>query len=274
MNTLMNFKIHSICVVKNEVDIIEYCLREASKWSDYIYIYDGDSTDGTWEKVLEMQNEQIIPWKQDGKVFQESLRGEVFNAFKHQAKPGDWWCHLDADEFYPESPRDFLARVKPSNHVVWGVSIEYYLTDKDIEALDFTQPIPELLPQLRFYKAENSEPRFFRHRNGLVWRQGSWPEHMGVVNPERILYKHYKYRTPQQIQKRLDTRRSNRERGFPGWEHAIEEDWQQKIVSADRLNYDTQNGDYSIDVSKLPNHLETPFRRMLKKLMHGLGIWV
>lgn len=267
------FKIHSICVVKNEADIIEFCLQEASKWSDYIYVYDGDSSDGTWEIVLSMQSEKIIPWKQDGKVFQESLRGEVFNAFKHQAQPGDWWCHLDADEFYSESPRDFLSRVKPPTHVVWGIAQEYYLTDKDIAALDFELPISELLPKLRSYKIENSEPRFFRHRNGLVWNKSSWPEHMGLVNHERILYKHYKYRTPQQIQRRLDTRRNNRQRGFPGWEHATEEDWRKKIVNFEQLNYDLQNGEYFVDTAKLPNHLESSSKRLVKQIMHTARIW-
>ncbi|BAY07248.1 glycosyltransferase family 2 protein [Calothrix sp. NIES-2098] len=268
-----NFKIHSICVVKNEVDIIGYCLEQASKWSDRIYIYDGASTDGTWEKVLSMQSEQIIPWKQDGKVFQESLRGEVFNEFKHLAKPGDWWCHLDSDEFYVRSPREFLAKVSPFNQVVWGIAIEYYLTSKDINLLDFRQPMSELLSALKFYKIENSEPRFFRHRDGLIWDNGSWPKHMGVVNQERILYKHYKYRTPEQIQKRLDTRRINRERGFPGWEHAVEQNWQQKVTDPTTLHYDSQDGKYEIDRVTLPNHLESFYQRLVKRFMHSTGIW-
>lgn len=163
------FKVHSICVVKNEADIIQYCLNQASKWSDYIYVYDNGSTDGTWEKVLSLKNEKIIPWKQDDKCFQESLRGEVFNEFKHKAQLGDWWCRLDADEFYVQPPRDFLSKVHPFYHVVWGIAIEYYLTQKDIESLDFEQPLPNLLSQIRFYRAENSEPRFFKHREGLVW---------------------------------------------------------------------------------------------------------
>jgi hypothetical protein len=29
-------KIHGICVVKNEVDVIQYSLQEALKWADYI----------------------------------------------------------------------------------------------------------------------------------------------------------------------------------------------------------------------------------------------
>ncbi|HEY9698674.1 MAG TPA: glycosyltransferase family 2 protein [Trichocoleus sp.] len=268
-----DFKIHSICVVKNEVDIIGYCLEQASQWSDYIYIYDNGSTDGTWEKVLSIQNEKIIAWKQDDKVFQESLRGEVFNAFKHQARPGDWWCRLDSDEFYVQSPREFLANVSPYNHVVWGIAIEYYLTDKDIHSINFETSTPEILSLLRYYKAENSEPRFFKHRNSLVWDNGSWPKHMGVVEQERIFYKHYKYRSPTQIKQRLDTRRQSRERGFPGWEHAAETDWRQKIVSFEKLHYDTHKGRYITDIVKLPNHLDPFHKRFLKRAMHGVGIW-
>lgn len=268
------FKIHSICVVKNEADIIEYCLQQATKWSDYIYVYDGESTDGTWEKVLAMQSEQIIPWKRHDKVFQECLRGEVFNAFKHQAQDGDWWCRLDADEFYLESPRDFLQRVKAQYHVVWGIAIEYYLTHKDHETLDFTQATQQLLPQLKHYKVENSEARFFRHRSGLVWHDehAAWPKHMGVVNRKRIFYKHYKYRTPHQIQQRLDTRRLSRSRGFEGWKHAMEKDWREKLVSSQELHYD-DDLKYQIDQEKLPHHLESLPKRTIKKVMHGVGIW-
>lgn len=270
-----NFKIHSICVVKNEVDIIEYSLEQASKWSDYIYVYDNGSTDGTWEKVLSMQNKIIIPWKQDGKVFQESLRGEVFNAFQHHAQPGDWWCRLDSDEFYNiQSPRDFLSRVKPSNHVVWGIAIEYYLTHDDIDSLDFSQPVPELLKHIRYYRANNSEARFFRHRQGLTWKSdGSWPNHMGLVNKERILYKHYKYRTPCQIQKRLTTRQERRSQGFVGWDHAAMTDWHQALGNPQKLCFDSGHGSYMLDNASLPNHMEPFSRRIIKRTMHGLRVW-
>ena len=48
-------KIHSICMVKNEADIIEQTIKAAAKWSDFIYIFDNGSTDGSWEKVLELK---------------------------------------------------------------------------------------------------------------------------------------------------------------------------------------------------------------------------
>ena len=269
--TIVNdFKIHSICVVKNEAEIIEHCLTEASKWSDRIYVYDGKSTDGTWEKVLAMQNETIIPWQRHDKAFHDCLRGEVYNAFKHLANNGDWWCRLDADEFYFESPRNFLSRVKSQYHVVWGIAIDYYITIEDKDAIDFTQPIAQLLPQLKYYKVENSEPKFFRHRSDLIWHDehAAWPKHMGVVNRERILYQHYRYRTPNQIQTRLDTRSPNSdERSF-----ARDKSWQDVLVSSHELHYDN-HGEYQIKPEKLPNHLESLPKRTFKKFMHGSRIW-
>ena len=116
---MAEFSIHAICVVKNEADIVESSLRTALQWADRIIVYDGDSTDGTWEKVCAMRSERIVPWKQDGKVFQESLRAEVFNAFRQGARSGDWWCHLDADEFYIDDPRAFLSKV-PTGRTSFG----------------------------------------------------------------------------------------------------------------------------------------------------------
>lgn len=267
-------KIHSICLIKNEEDIIEYCLREASSWSDFIYVYDNGSTDATWQKVLDMESDRIIPWKQDDKPFKEALRGEVFNHFQHRANPGDWWCRLDADEFYARSPKEFLATVPAHHHVVWGIAVEYYLTQKDIQHIDFNQPIQNVLSNIRYYKVENSEARFFKHRKGLDWGENdAWPKHVGIVTPERIAYRHYKYRTPQQIQLRLDTRQQARDKGFPGWEHAQAAHWKEKVTEAKTLSYDAKDGNLSIDSSKLPQHMESSDRRLLKRVLHATGVW-
>jgi hypothetical protein len=237
-------------------------------------VYDNGSTDGTWEAVLNMAHGQIIPCKQDSKPFQESLRGEVFNAFKERATQGDWWCRLDADEFYLQSPKDFLAQLSTDCHVVWGIAIEYCLSQQDVDLLDFQLPIAQLLPKIRLYKAQNSEARFFRHRDRLVWGiDNAWPNHMGLVCPERILYKHYKYRSPEQTKKRLETRQNARKRGFPGWGHATESSWQKTLVNADELQYDNGEGNFLIDWDKVPNHIEPSSQRLLKQIMHGTKLW-
>jgi glycosyltransferase involved in cell wall biosynthesis len=271
-----DFKIHSIAVCKNEADVIGYCLEEASKWSDYIYVYDGESTDETWDVVLDLakHNPRIIPWKQDGKPFEESLRAEVFHAFRQNTKHGDWWCQLNVDEFYADDPPAFLAQIDPAYHVVWGTNIEYYITDHELETLDFNRPFREILPRMRHYKVFHSEIRFFRYRDGLVWDiDKGWPQHLGLVAPERIRFRHYPYRSPQQIQMRLDTRRAARARGFKGWDHANEENWRSMLARVEDCQVDKGDGRFVIDEERLPRHMERPIHRAVKRIMHGAGIW-
>lgn len=44
-------RIYSLCLVKDEADIIEYTLSRAAEWSHRIFVMDNGSTDGTWELV-------------------------------------------------------------------------------------------------------------------------------------------------------------------------------------------------------------------------------
>jgi hypothetical protein len=237
-------------------------------------VYDGASTDGTWEIVESLKSECIVPWRQDGKVFSEGLRAEVFQAFRSNTRPGDWWLQLNVDEFYPSSPRDFLAQISPFCDSLWGINVEYMLTHEDVTSLDFSQPFADLMPLLRHYRVIWSEPRAFRYRRGLTWAtNAAWPLHVGLVAPQRIVFKHYPYRSPQQIQVRLDVRREARARGFEGWHHASESSWKEKIVDAAACSIDDGSGCYEIDEGKLPRHLESALRRAAKRVLHGTGIW-
>lgn len=266
-------RIHSILLVKNEADVIEHCLREAVRWSDFIYVYDGASTDGTWEIINSLSSQHVIPFKQDGKVFSEGMRSEVYEAFRDRASDGDWWCQLNADEFYIDDPKRFLATVSGDRHVVWGVFVQYYLTNQDVDTLDFSNSCEVVLPQLQHYRADWAERRFFRHRDRLTWNPAdAWPRHLGVTEERLIRFKHYPYRSPAQIQMRLDVRRNNRERGFQGWETARDLSWKEKIVAANELDIEGQDGRFVIRVP-LPDHLESPARRFIQRTMHGLGLW-
>ena len=269
-----DFKIHCIALTKNEADVVGFCLREAAKWADHVYVYDGGSTDGTWEIVQAMADAVIVPWKQDGKVFREGLRAEVFEAFRGGAKAGDWWLQLNVDEFYPEDPREFFRRVPRSHNMVWGLNVEYKITDLDLERIDFDDSFERVMPQLKHFRVDWSEPRAFRHRDGLQWNlNAAWPVHAGLVARERIVFRHYPFRSPQQIQTRLDVRRENRERGFGGWDHAKELSWREKIVPADECRVDDGTLVPDFDPRALPNHLEKPHVRILKRMLHGAGVW-
>lgn len=267
-------KIFASCVIKNEADIIEETLKAASTWADRIFVLDNGSTDGTWEKIQSLGNDIIVPWKQDDKPFQESRRAEAFNAFRHEARNGDWWCRLDSDEFYVDDPRVFLAKIPRWQHIVWGISIEYYLTQQNLKEIDFSAPTGEILPKLHYYRAENSELRFFRHRDGLVWNEDEgWPRHLGIPARERIRYKHYKYRSPQQIQQRTRTRLESIAKGFAAREHWQIPRWEDQISSVEDLDFDDGSGTYRIREERLPHHLDPLPRALVKQLMHGFGFW-
>jgi len=269
-----DFKIHCIMLAKNEADVIALCLREASQWADYIYVYDNGSTDGTWEIVQSLQNGKIIPWKQHDQVFQEGIRAEVFNEFRHLAQPGDWWLKLDADDFYRPEFRQQLAEVPPGHDVVWTITLDYQLTDKNIRESDFAAPIEQVLAGLRYYKAGYSELHCFRHRKGLTWTPATaWPKHAGVVALTRPILKHYPHRSPQQIQSRLDLRRQVRAKGFKGWEHAAQATWREKVVPHQECHFDDGSGHYHVDERTLPWHIEPFPKRLTKMLLHRTGIW-
>ncbi|NEO24704.1 hypothetical protein, partial [Moorena sp. SIO4A5] len=111
-------------------------------------------------------------------------------------------------------------------------------------------------------------------RKQLVWSTDwAWPRHPGLVHTERIVFKHYPYRSPLQIQMRLDIRRDNRAKGFQGWDHAKELDWKAKIVNREECHYDDGYSSLKIDEAKLPQHLEKPWIRLIKRILHETKIW-
>lgn len=205
-------QIFGIMVVKDEQDIIEHTLRAAETWADKVFVLDNGSTDGTWETVQSLANDTIVALKQDHRVFSNSLRREVFQEKRHLARNRDWWCYrLDADEFYVDDPRRFLARVPPWYQVVRKKSVDYMITTEDLEEYDFTGDFSVDQSRLRYVQpTAYTEPRFFRHRKTLDWPQDrKGPRHMGEEYPEPILVRHYQYRSPQQIARRLAVRQQS-----------------------------------------------------------------
>jgi glycosyltransferase involved in cell wall biosynthesis len=270
-------KLHGIMVTKNEADVIDYTLRSAAQWADRVYVLDTGSTDDTWARVQEQARRfpAIVPFKSENLSFNDWRRGEVFNAFRHEAGPDSWWCRLDSDEIYLDDPRAFLAAVPRRHHVVWSAHFQYYFTREDLARCP---PTPQERPTIdetnrpRYYLNNASEPRFFRHRAGLQWTQGAWPRHLGVVHPRRIRVRHFQYRSPQQIQLRLNTRHLAAKAGY-AFRHNPETHWEEKLRNAADLHLDDGRSPLQLDEAAMPHHLEPRGQRWLKLLLHGAGIW-
>ncbi|MGO4535822.1 glycosyltransferase family 2 protein [Leifsonia sp. 2MCAF36] len=294
--------IRSLCVVKDEADVLTQTLTSALQWSDEILVLDNGSTDGTWELVTELaaREPRVIAVGREERPFFDDIRVSLFDARKDSAVEGDWWCRLDADEFYVDDPRAVLAAVAPGDFSVWSASLSYYFTDRDAARYEsnpaaFADDIP-VEDRCRYYLNHWSEPRFFRHLPGLSWRvgDGGFPRALWdrTASPQRIVLKHFAYRSPQQIQRRLDARRisfaehpefsheavvdwaeavagirrTGRFAGTPG--AAIPADWKARIVSADALDYDAQDGHFVLNEDLMPPlpHPRTAAARLNTKL--------
>ena len=269
-------KIYAICLAKNEVDIIEHCLSQASIWAEKIIVYDNGSTDGTWELVQQLaaENPAIIAWKQDGRPFNNYMRGEAFEAYRHLARQGDWWCfRLDADELYPHDPRPHLLATPAHYHIVVKESIEYVLTHEDLAEYDFTQLLPVQFDLIRHYVPHSySEVRFFRHRDGLYWKVGAtMPRFLGIISPQRIKVQHYQYRSIPQLQCRLEVRAEARRHGHPNWQVVDEGDWRKMLFHRRDVLYDKGDGNWKPRGS-LNKFLSPWYLYWIKRLVFGLGI--
>jgi glycosyltransferase involved in cell wall biosynthesis len=269
-------RIHGMSLVKNEADVIGQSLVAATAWADEIYVYDNGSDDDTWKIVLDLGSTypQIVPHKQETRPFGESLRRELFAQYR--GDPGDWWVTLDADEFYIDDPRSFLAAIPERFGEVWSASFEYYFTDRDVVRYEqdpaaYADDVP-VGDKFRYYLSNWSEPRFFRDTKRLRWDEGdAWPERLGPAYKDRIRLKHYQYRSPPQMQRRIDSRREALERSFrhellPDWKQGIlsprdvdfaaadvshaPTTWRDRVVEASLLTED--RGEYVVDESSLP----------------------
>jgi len=272
-------RIFGLCLVKDEEDIIAQSLQSAAKWCTAIFVYDNGSEDKTWSIISELSRciPNIIPFRQDSAPYSNSLRAEIFEYVRGEARVGDWWCQLDADEFYIDNPKVFLAKVAKPYDVVWSASFQYYFTDRDLltyennpKAFDDDVPIEQ---KCRYYRNNWSEPRFFRHSDNLKYRNRPRPYPLYVSYPDRIRLKHFQYRSPKQIDRRFASRRDALIRGQfrhernPDWNRAITEgkqascnpvsdyiplSWRERIVKSEGLNYDDLKSPYVIQEDKLP----------------------
>jgi hypothetical protein len=294
-------KIRALCVMKNEADVIQETLLDALRWCDQIYVLDNGSEDGSWERVqrLASGNSGIILAGQELGPFHDGIRAQIYNRFKEQASPDDWWCRLDADEFHVGNPREILETTPRHYFSIWSASISYYFTDSDLARYEanpnlFSDAVP-VAEKCRFYLNHWSEPRFFRHDPTAHWRpsDGGFPLAVWTnpAAPSRIPIKHFAYRSPSQIQKRLDARRTApgtrsafshemvsdwsqsvariRETGrFTGTPGDMPTSWRARVVPAEALDFDAHNGLLVINDHLMPA-IPPPWSP-LRRLIAGL----
>lgn len=234
------FKIYSLLVVKDEVDVIAASLKDACRWSDKIIVIDNGSTDGTWETIQQLSNEypQVIPWLRYEGPFHIGLRSKAFKAFRHEMTHNDWWnVRLDADEFYSGDVRGFLANVPKCYRTIKKESTDYVLTHEDLAQHEFSGNFEQDRPLFtHVLPVRRKERRFMRHSAMLCWlNRWRYPHPWGRVYPKTISVDHYQYRSPQQMEKRYLTRQKAKADGCGSFSHEQGKDWREYVPTNHQL---------------------------------------
>jgi glycosyltransferase involved in cell wall biosynthesis len=234
-------KLYAICLVKDEDDIVAQTLTYATRHCDKIFVIDNGSTDETWNIVRELARHQpkIIPFIQTLKPYHDGLRALVYNEIHNELSDEDWWMILDSDEFMAEDPRELIEDAKRDTaDIIRSWQIQFYFTEKDLtewEAGHDSRDKP-IFERRRHYLINWQEPRLFRNQAGPAWDvkiNNGVPNGLKRVWHRRILNRHYQFRDPEQIEKRLKLRF-----GHPSFRaHVTSADWKSAIRDSRKLNY-------------------------------------
>jgi glycosyltransferase involved in cell wall biosynthesis len=256
-------KIHCLCIVKDEEDILGEVIEDASRWADNIFIADNGSEDKTLDVIHEMELRfpQVTFLGILEEPFTNEIRGKMFNMVKSVSELGDWWCRLDADEIYIDNPRRFLAELPGYVDVVISSAFNFYFTDKDLEKYNENPEYFLSFPvgqRMRYYSNNWSEYRFVKHTRAFDWPPcRGWPRNLYCRAKKRIRLRHYPDRSPCQIVRRLEIRRK-----------AIEEAGGRVFVhhmtAAQRLRFHgPRDGDFH--AHKINNEQTLDFRERVRK---------
>jgi hypothetical protein len=297
-------KFHGLMLVRDEEDILPETIPHLLRWIDGLYVLDLGSTDSTWDILQEFaaKDPRVVLHASEPIVFNDVLRGMLFDVYRNRFQSGDWVLRIDADEFYhippPEFVRQHLRAGETCVHLLWYF---FRLTSQEVAAYETGQvdikqdrlkPIAE---RRRFYKIPDyAEPRMFRYRSTMRWpTNASFPFNAGYVARERIPIRHYPHRDPWQMAKRYQLRAAmmglNAEAG-PHWKL---DDWRQDVIAADPLSgaaIEQNQGGVGLAAARghtagelhywhpgeiLPevhttNHLMPPPKRLLQRFIHPL----
>ncbi|MDH3380842.1 MAG: glycosyltransferase family 2 protein [Gammaproteobacteria bacterium] len=234
-------KLYAICLVKDEDDIIAQALTYATRHCDKIFVIDNGSSDRTWDiaQALAVQYPQIVPFEQTYLAYNDALRARVYNQVHQELLDDDWWMILDSDEFMAEDPKELIQKaMRDKADIIRSWQIQFYLTEKDLAEWEAgrdnrNRPIFE---RRRYYLINWQEPRLFRNQAGPAWDvsiNNGVPNGLKRVWHRRILNRHYQFRDPEQIEKRLKLRFGN-----PSFRaHVTSSNWRTTVRDSHKLNY-------------------------------------
>jgi len=238
-------KLVGMMTVRNEEDIVEKCLNRAVKYHDAIYVVDCGSDDRTPEIVnsIATRFSEIEFLGEISPRHSRQVKRHIWDKFRHSFSNNDWWSVIDADELLEEDPKPFIqsAEAELADHIFSKIA-NFYTTDLEVDEWfqnreEFENK--EIEDRMTYYRMHTSQVRMFRNLPWLRWNEDTHlPRFLAKPATHRPVYRHYQYRSPAQIEKRLRTRREWAQDSAiatdnPHWD---KQEWRQAVAPADDLN--------------------------------------
>jgi glycosyltransferase involved in cell wall biosynthesis len=261
-------RIHAVCLVKDEEDVIAQSLLHASRFCHKIYVFDTGSSDNTWQVVQSIDNGIVVPLWQEAVPFYDGLRAKVFNAVRHLFAEGDWCLILDSDEFLVDDPQPAIDWAERNGaQQINTLQYNFYYTDRDWQdhLAGKDSRCQSIAYRRHYYRFTNIEQRLFRVSPKIHWPEDTNEKHPRgfmmprqnnrlklklKVSPQRLANCHYQYRDPDQIQTRLRIRRQARVDNPNNFVHYksldTDLDWRRYIIPSEQLHYYQNDGLFKI----------------------------
>ena len=224
-------------IAKNEADIIEQTLLSLKEYGcfDRVFFYDNGSTDDTFN-IARKFSDFVTCTDVSNTVYSDQLKYQLLYSQSHLYADGDWFAILDADEVYAEAvrPKIDFAEATGANYIETN-SIQFYLTEKD-KATSF-DPVTPANEQRKHYLINYGEPRLFKYSSSIILNDKLVKSRdvSLILSAEKLLIKHFQYRSKQQIQMRIDVRKRNN-LSSGNWGHVNSEAWEDYVVPARYLH--------------------------------------
>jgi hypothetical protein len=209
-----------LLLTKNEADILEESLEFNKRYFDKIYVLDG-SNDSSVDILSKYEKEGLCKVWRAEEIYPGGVNDCCREFLMQQAQKDygyeGWFTILCGDEIYHDSPLKIVlqAERKKCEFTVWQ-PMNFFLHTEDFGKK--WPPNTLWQDKIRWYTPGVLEGRQFKNLPHLYWtKNGKWIKTIGntalpnglrwyKVYSKYAIYKHYNFRTPDQIRKRAQER--------------------------------------------------------------------
>lgn len=238
-------RIFGVGVVQNEVDVIGESVPWAARFCERLWVWDLGSDDGTWEKLQAVRSERVEVSRRPELPYAASLRATMVEELRDRIPPGSWVYILDADEFLVGDPVPLLRRAEARGcALVRAWFLNFVPTDRDLARMgqvgEAAWAALPLADRLRHYQLDHwPDKRFVRLVPGLQWTAVGRHNRLRTADgsrlrllPRKALVRHYRYRSPEQVDRRFRLRQALRDGGYGGFRYERAPEFASQCVPA------------------------------------------